>query len=121
LATDDRVVSMDIAYPDAFLLVVTTEGFGKLTPVSEYPHQHRAGSGVRTFKVTEKTGKVVAAKLVSQSQELIIISAGGIVTRTPVKEEDPTQGITIQGRNTQGVRLMKLDEGDKVVAITCFD
>jgi len=120
LAPDDRVVSMDIAYPDAFLLVVTTEGFGKLTPVSEYPPQHRAGSGVRTFKLTENTGEVVAAKLVSQSQEVIIISAGGIVTRTPVKEKDPKKGITIQGRSTQGVRLMRLGDGDKVVAITCF-
>ena len=121
LAPDDRVVSMDIAYPDAFLLVVTTEGFGKLTSVSEYPHQHRAGGGVRTFKLTDKTGEVTAAKLVSQSQQVMIISAGGIVTRTPVKEKDPKQGITLQGRSTQGVRLMRLEEGDKVVAITCFD
>jgi DNA gyrase subunit A len=67
----------------------------------------------------EKTGKVVAAKLVSQSQELMIISANGIVTRTPVKEKDPKKGITIQGRSTQGVRLMRLSD-DKVVAITCF-
>jgi len=121
LVPDDRVVSMDVAYPDAFLLVVTTEGFGKLTPVSEYSHQHRAGSGVRTFKLTEKTGEIAAAKLVSQSQEVIIISAGGIVTRTPVKERDPKKGITIQGRSTQGVRLMRLGDGDEVVAITCFD
>jgi DNA gyrase subunit A len=120
LAADDRVVSMDVAYPDASLLVVTTEGFGKLTPVSEYPHQHRGGSGVRTFKLTDKTGGVIAAKLVSHSQEIIIISAGGIVTRTPVKEKDPKKGITIQGRSTQGVRLMKLGHNDRVVAITCF-
>jgi len=121
LASDDRVVSMDIAYPDAFLLVVTASGFGKLTPVSSYPHQHRAGGGVRTFRLTEKTGEVAAAKLVSQSQQVMIISAGGIVTRTPVKERDPKQGITVQGRSTQGVRLMRLNEGDKVVAITCFE
>jgi len=121
LAPDDRVVSMDVAFPDAFLLVVTTEGFGKLTPVGEYPCQHRAGSGVRTFKVMEKTGEVVAAKLVSQSQQLMIISAKGIVTRTPVKEKDPKKGITVQGRSTQGVKLMRLSDGDKVVAITCFD
>jgi len=120
LAPDDRMVSMDIASPDAFLLVVTTDGFGKLTPISEYPPQRRAGSGIRTFKVTEKTGEVAAAKLVSQFQEVIIISASGIVTRTPVKEKDPKKGITIQGRSTQGVRLMKLSDGDKVVAITCF-
>jgi len=120
LAPDDRVVSMDIAYPDTFVLVVTTEGFGKLSPVSDYPRQHRAGGGVRTFKLTEKTGEVAAAKLVSQSQQLMIISADGIVTRTPVKEKDPKKGITLQGRSTQGVRLMRLSDGDKVVAITCF-
>ena len=120
LAPDDRVVSMDIACPDAFLLVVTTEGFGKLTPISGYPRQHRAGTGVRTFRFTEKTGEVATAKLVSRAQQVMIISAGGIVTRTPVKEKDPKKGITIQGRSTQGVRLMRLSDGDKVVAITCF-
>jgi DNA gyrase subunit A len=120
LAPDDRVVSMDVAFPGAFLLVVTAGGFGKLTPVGEYPCQHRAGSGVRTFKLTEKTGEVVTAKLISQSHQLMIISADGIVTRTPVKEKDPKKGITIQGRSTQGVRLMRLGDGDEVVAITCF-
>jgi len=120
LAPDDRVISMDTAYPDTFLLIVTTEGFGKLSPVSDYPRQHRAGGGVRTFKITEKTGEVAAAKLVSQSQQIMIMSADGIVTRTPVKEKDPKKGITLQGRSTQGVRLMRLDHNDKVVAIACF-
>ena len=121
LASDDRVVSMAIAYPDAFLLVVTTGGFGKLTPVDDYPRQQRAGSGVRTFKLIEKAGEVADARLVSQSEQLMIISADGIVINTPVKEKDPKQGISVQGRSTQGVRLMRLDQGDKVVAIACFD
>jgi len=121
LATIDRVVSMDVVYPDAFLLVVTTGGFGKLTPINDYPRQHRAGSGVRTFKLTEKTGDVADARLVSLSQQVMIISADGIVIRTPVKEKDPRHRITIQGRSTQGVGLMKLDPGDKVVAVACFD
>ena len=112
---------MAIAYPDAFLLVVTTGGFGKLTPVDDYPRQHRAGSGVRTFKLIEKAGEVADARLVSQSEQLMIISADGIVINTPVKEKDPKQGISVQGRSTQGVRLMRLDSGDKVVAIACFD
>ncbi|MFC1941171.1 DNA gyrase subunit A [Chloroflexota bacterium] len=120
LASDDRVVSMEVASPDAFLLVVTAKGFGKLTPVSQYPRQHRAGSGVRTFKLNEKTDEVAAAKLVSPSHQVMIISADGIVIRTPVKEKDPKKGITIQGRSTQGVKLMRLGEGDKVVAATCF-
>jgi DNA gyrase subunit A len=121
LMPGDRVVSMDAIFPAAFILVVTTEGFGKLTPVANYPRQHRAGSGVRTFKLTEKTGEIAAARLVSQTQQLMIISAEGIVITTPVKEKDPRLGITIQGRSTQGVRLMRLDPGDKVVAIACFD
>jgi DNA gyrase subunit A len=117
----DWVVSMDIAPADAFVLVVTAGGYGKLTPVSDYPRQHRAGSGVRTFKVIEKTGEVAAARVVTRNQQLMIISANGIVTCTPVAEEDPRKGITIQGRSTQGVRLMRLEEGDSVVAIAAFE
>jgi DNA gyrase subunit A len=121
LAPDDRVVGMEIVFPDSFLLAVTARGFGKLTPVSAYPRQHRGGSGVRTFKLTEKMDEVAAARLVSLSQQVMLISADGIVTRIPVKEKDPKQGITIQGRSTQGVRLMRINRGDKVVAITCFE
>jgi len=121
LAPDDQVVSAAIAQPDAFLLIVTSGGFGKLTPIGDYPRQHRAGSGVRTFKLTEKTGEVAAARLVSPSQQLMIISADGIVTRTPVKEKDSRRGITIQKRSTQGVRLMRLAPGDRIVAIACLD
>ncbi len=120
LASGDRVVSMDKAEVDAFLLVVTSGGFGKLTPIKQYPRQHRAGGGVRTFKVEAKTGEVAASRVVSLSEQVMIISALGIVTRTPVKEKDPRQGITLQGRSTQGVRLMKLDAGDEVVAVASF-
>jgi len=120
LRSGDSVVSMDKVEIDACLLVVTTGGFGKLAPISHYPQQHRAGGGVRTFKFSEKTGEVAASKVVSLSEQVMIISADGIVTRTPVKEKDPRQGITIQGRSTQGVRLMRLGSGDKVVAITSF-
>jgi len=115
LASGDCVVSMDIICPECFLLVATTGGYGKLTPVTDYPGQHRAGSGVRTFRVIDKTGEVAAARVVSGSHQLMIISADGIVTRTPVK------GITVQGRSTQGVRLMRLGEGDRVVAIACLE
>ena len=120
LLPDDQVIGMDIVYPDSFLLAVTTEGFGKLTPIGDYPRQHRAGSGVRAFKLTKKTGEVAAARLVSLSQQLMIISADGIVIRTPVKDEKPEHRISIQKRSTQGVRLKELSQGDKVVAIACF-
>ena len=114
-AADDHVVGMGVVHPDTFLLVVTTEGFGKLTPIKDYPRQRRAGSGVRTFKIVEKSGDLVDARLVDPSQEVMFISANGIITRTTVKE------ITIQGRSTQGVTLMKPAEGDSIVALACLD
>ena len=120
LGKDDRVIGMGIIQPDAFVLVVTAGGHGKLTPVEDYPRQHRAGSGVRTYKTNEQTGLVAAARVVTQNQQVMIISANGIITRTPVKEKDPRKGITAQGRSTQGVRLI-LEPGDSVVAIAAFE
>ena len=111
---------MEIAYSEGFLLAVTANGFGKLTPVSDYPRQRRGGSGVRTFKLIEQTDRVAAVRVVSLAEQVMIISADGIVINTPVKEQDPKKGITTQGRSTQGVRLMRLLDGDSVVAITCF-
>jgi len=121
LASGDKVVSMDRVARDGYLLVVTENGYGKLTPLAEYPRQQRAGSGVITFKTIDKTGYIAAGHVVSFAEQLMIISKAGIVTRTPVKEKDPRQGITIMGRSTQGVRVMRLDAGDKVVAIASFE
>ncbi|MBA7470936.1 DNA gyrase subunit A [subsurface metagenome] len=121
LGADDRVVGMDVVRRDGYVLTVTSSGYGKLTPVDDYPKQHRAGGGVRTFSLTEKSGKVAASEVVSLKQQVMIISVEGIVIQTPVKEKDPRQGITVQGRSTQGVRLMRLEAGDRVVAITCFE
>ncbi|HEX75084.1 MAG TPA: DNA gyrase subunit A [Dehalococcoidia bacterium] len=112
LSPDDRLVGMDTVFPDAHLLTVTENGFGKLSRVSSYPAQARGGKGLRAHRVTEKTGRVIAAKLIPLSQHLIIISAKGIVIRIPVDEEIP-----LQGRATQGVHLNKLDRDDKVVSI----
>jgi DNA gyrase subunit A len=121
LIDKDQVVSLDIGNPNGYLLVVTSGGFGKITALEEYPVQHRAGSGVITFSVTEKTGPVVAATSVDEYSEVMLVTANGIMTRTPVKEEDPRKGITTQGRATQGVKLMKLDEGDSLVGLTCIE
>jgi DNA gyrase subunit A len=112
LSSGDQVVGAGTAHSKSLVLVVTSKGFGKLTPVAQYPKQHRAGGGVRTFKTVEKTGELVDARIVEPSQEVMFISANGIVTRTPVK------GITVQGRSTQGVTLMRPAEGDEVVAVT---
>jgi len=111
LSGGDQVINGGIVSPKSYLLVITSQGHGKLTPVSEYPRQRRGGSGVRTFRIVEKTGSIADALLVSLSQEVMIISANGIVTRTPVK------GITVQGRSTQGVRVMRVSEGDEIVAL----
>ncbi|MBI2869423.1 MAG: DNA gyrase subunit A, partial [Chloroflexi bacterium] len=119
LAPDDSVISMDRAAQDAFLLVITENGAGKLTALNSYPNQHRGGSGVRTFNTRATGSKVAAAKVVTLTDQLMIISAEGQVTWIQVREKSG-QGISIQGRITQGVRLMRLDEGDKVVALASF-
>ncbi len=138
LEKGDKVVSADVADPDGYLLVVTSEGFGKLTklgdgrPTSDsgdaYKRQHRGGSGVKTLKVTEKTGVVVAARVVSFAHLLMIISAEGQIMATQVKEgetgaalDEKTRGIRVSGRNTQGVHIMDLEEGDKVAAIAAYE
>lgn len=113
IAFDDRVISMDVVFGDAYLLTVTENGFGKLTPVRNFPTQNRGGKGIRAHNVNDRTGNVVAAKCVSLSQHLAIVSAEGNILRTPV------DGISIRHRNSQGVYLMRLNERDKVVSIAC--
>jgi DNA gyrase subunit A len=115
LAKKDSVVGMEIAKPKGAMLVVTSQGFGKRTPVDEYPLQGRGGQGVITFKINSKTGDLVCARMVSPKQELMLISEGGIVLRTAVEE------ISVQGRPTQGVTLMGVEEGDAVAAVTVVD
>jgi DNA gyrase subunit A len=121
LAQGDAVISMDRVNKKGYVLVVTENGYGKVTPVEEYPQQHRGGSGVRTFKIVDKTGDVTASRVVNLMQQVMLISAEGMMTRTPVKEDDPRKGITTQGRSTQGVRVMTLEQGDRLVAITTFE
>jgi DNA gyrase subunit A len=120
LENNDKLVSLSVVIAGTYLLVVTLNGYGKLTPISDYKTQSRGGVGIITLKVTEKTGKVAAAKLVSQSQQLMLISRDGKVISTPVKDEDGS-GIRIVSRNTQGVGVMVLDEGDSVAAIAAWD
>jgi DNA gyrase subunit A len=112
---DDRVVRLDIIYPGAFLLVVSSNGFGKLTPIDAFPCQARRGRGILAHKTTDRTGEVVAARLVSPGQELMIISAMGNVIRSPVGS------IPIRSRKGQGISLMKLNPGDRVASTSCFD
>jgi DNA gyrase subunit A len=83
--------------------------------VEKYRLQKRAGRGTRTYRLNEKRGELAAARLVTLNEQVMIISADGIIIYTPVKE------ISIQGRTTQGVRLMDIKENDHVVAITNFE
>ncbi|MBI3983237.1 MAG: DNA gyrase subunit A, partial [Gemmatimonadetes bacterium] len=96
---------------DATLLVVTEKGMGKRSELSEYRVQHRGGKGIITVRVTDKTGAVVALKEVLPDDELMLISRHGVIIRVPVS------GIRVIGRNTQGVKVMQLDEGDTVVDV----
>src|SRR5437764_555859 len=108
----DTVVSMNLTPKASELLVVTEHGYGKCTPIDDYPTQSRDGDGVITLKVTETTGKVATARVsYEHDNDLMIISASGIVIRMDV------DNIIRGGRAIQGRRMMNLDEGDAVVAV----
>ncbi|MGE5572482.1 MAG: DNA gyrase subunit A [Bacillota bacterium] len=111
LTPGDTVVGMDVVRKDCDLLVVTENGFGKRTPLAEYRLQSRGGKGIKTFKVTPKTGPAADVKVLTGDDELMIISAEGIIIRMNAAD------ISQQGRSTQGVRVMKLEPGDKVVSV----
>ncbi len=116
LKGDDRVVGMDIVIKGQKgnqLLVITENGFGKRTDLSSYKIQHRGGSGIKTAKITAKIGKMVGANIVNVDDiegDLIITSEQGQIIRIPLSS------ISVLGRATQGVRIMRPDAGDKVAA-----
>ena len=111
LEEGDYVVGMGTTMPDATLLVVTENGFGKRTELEEYKTQTRAGKGILTYRVTEKTGKVAGIRLVHETDEIMLISSDGTIIRLEVS------GISILGRATQGVTLMRMSDGNRVVSI----
>src|SRR3712207_285050 len=108
---DNHVLAMDVARDDTELLVVTENGYGKRTPIADYPVKGRGTMGVQTIKLTEKKGGLAGALIVREHQELVFISQNGMVQRTGVK------GISRYGRASQGVRLMNLREDDVVSAV----
>jgi DNA gyrase subunit A len=111
LKKNDEVVGMDIAHETDKVFTITEHGYGKLTPVSEYPVQHRGGMGVKNIKTGSRNGDAVALRTVKRGDELMIISADGTMIRTH------TDHISTLGRNTKGVIVMRLREGDKVGAV----
>lgn len=107
---DDIVIEAVIADEKKTLLSITEKGYGKRTPVNDYRLIGRGGVGVINFNITDKTGKVVAVKSVDPANEIMLISKNGIIIRTKVEQ------ISEIGRNTQGVRVMRLDDGDEVMS-----
>ncbi|HOW98765.1 MAG TPA: DNA gyrase subunit A [Kiritimatiellia bacterium] len=112
LEKDDRVENSEVVEPNATLMCISENGYGKRTAFDEYPDQHRGGKGVITMKTTERNGLVVGAHAVRESDAFMIITERGQMIRMPVSD------VRVISRNTQGVRLINLDEGDKVVSAT---
>ncbi len=111
LEEKDYLIGMVVVRREATLLVVTEKGYGKRTDISDYRVTNRGGKGVINLKVTDKVGEVVAIKEAIDSDELMIITQKGIIIRQPIGK------IKVIGRNTQGVRLINLDSGDRVVDV----
>lgn len=111
LNKDDEVVAMTRPAENSDILTVTQEGLGKRTLASEYRQQTRGGKGIINLKVTERTGSVVSVQVVQPEQELLLITAQGIIIRLAVSD------VARYSRNAQGLRLMRLDEDDKIVAL----
>jgi DNA gyrase subunit A len=111
LRPGDEVVSCDVVRPDNDILIVTDAGYGKRTKTDHFGRQGRGGQGVRAIKLTARRGRVVAAFMAGLDDEILLISTGGIVIRTAVRE------IAAQGRDATGVRVMSLEEGQSVAAV----
>jgi DNA gyrase subunit A len=107
----DEVVSVDLVEQGASLLAVAQNGYGKRTEMDEYRRTHRGGKGIITMKTTDKTGRVIGIRMVTDDDQIMLVSSGGKVVRIRVNE------IRVIGRNTQGVRLIDLEEGERVAAV----
>jgi len=112
LGKDDKVVSMAVVGEEGNLLTVTENGFGKRSPIENYRMTHRGSKGVRTIVTNKRNGKVLFVREASDEDEIMLTSKNGMMVRIPVKD------IRIQGRNTMGVRIMRLNENDKVVSVS---
>mgnify|MGYP000076625385 CR=1 FL=1 len=114
---NDCVVGMVCVDPKdekTTLLVVSEKGLGKRSPLSEYPTHGRGGKGVKTLQITSKTGSLIAMKAVAEEDDLIITTAAGVTIRMPVSD------ISVLGRATQGVKMIRLDEGDKIADVAAL-
>ena len=119
LGTDDAVVGAAVAEAGKTLLTVTENGYGKRTPVESYLRgdevQSRGGKGMKNYRLTEKTGAVAGAVVVGEKDDILLIESGGIVLRTTV------DNISVYGRDTQGVIIMRIEDGNRVIAVQRTD
>ena len=120
LRDGDWVVGAEIAQPDAGVLSITENGYGKRTPAADYIRggeepQHRGGSGMKNYNITDKTGPVAAVKVVQDSDDVLVVSDDGVIIRMEAA------GISELGRATQGVRIMRLSEGARVTSVALTD
>ncbi len=113
LKEGDRVIGAAKEYPDSYFLTVTENGYGKLTEPQEYTEHHRGGGGITAHNLTEKTGDLVGIRCVTMNDDLLLINDAGVVIRMGMED------IRICGRNSQGVRLIRMDEDMKVISMTC--
>jgi DNA gyrase subunit A len=111
LKPGDEVLTMEVVRDDADLLVVTDAGFGKRTPLEQYPRKGRATQGIKTARLTEQRGFLAGALVVQEEDEVFLITDAGQVIRTRARE------IRRAGRSTQGVRIMRLGTSGRVVAV----
>ena len=111
LPPSEEVISLIIVDEQGMVLTASQHGYGKRTSVEDFPSHGRGGQGVIALQISERNGQMVGALLVKPDDEIMLISSSGTLVRTPVGE------ISIQGRNTQGVRLIRLDEGDRLVGL----
>ena len=110
LEEDQRVISL-IVENEGHILTVTENGYGKRTPMSDYPTKGRGGKGMKSIKTSERNGDQVGAVLVNDEDEVMLITDGGTLVRTPVAD------VSVMGRDTQGVRMIRLSEGEKLIGI----
>jgi DNA gyrase subunit A len=114
LAAGQELISL-IVVGDGLILTASANGYGKLTPLEDFPQHGRGGQGVIALQTTDRNGEMVAALQVNSEHELMMISSTGTLVRTPVGE------ISIVGRNTQGVRLIRLGEGERLTGVERID
>ena len=112
LKNNDKAVCLDIAVEDEQLLVISENGYGKRTPIEEYKVQNRGGIGLITYKISDKTGKVIGATMCKDDDELMLINSSGVAIRINVSD------ISITSRAAMGVRLMRTTEDETVVAVS---